>query len=1075
MAQDGVACCTAGATRSAGEPWKARVAAALKVRQNAGQIVGFTTLDSYPAHNATAVPSHCALSLLHPIPCPLRTSLGLSFPAACKRRPPVRSPDHNHTSRCMAYYDHHSRYHQPMRHDSYYSRSRDANGYSRHANLPLNSLDGKLTAMSNSVNQSGYSYDSYDPRYAARAVPPPLPKRSSAQPSYRSDTRKRYRWPPSPSVEDEKTSLAREFPSAGSGQEESSGEAKSRGSVDQYPIIEEIEQPLDTTNDRRFVLISDPSADADSNSTSNAARERRRKSIAERGNMPHLKTDIDDPPLFTKRTSTPYAYTKPQKESIAPSIGEYFLSPESITPSTSSVPRSVPKQQEAWDTQRDQNVKPPRAVPTHSRYDSFTQSPRAPKNDVFDDSDTDDATHLQTERKPARYSFVKSDLQKEDLRTNLLDNQTKSDKRRSNPPVSQPNARGGYESSSGSSKNPSPGSQSPRSSTASLNENGLPSGQKARPSPIETSYVIPSNKYSEARPSRPASPLRSSPPLHREAPPSPPRSPRLPPRRPTEQYSGSRPSSRAGTSRPPSPLSSSTTNSATSPRVPVTEADWHATYPPTTASERSRPLARFSRHESMPVPMPRIDVQSPSPARPPRAENPLPYPVDDRPADVFMPPEEAYQFDHSSTPVSSTPRQSYPESPKLPKSPIPGSPRSASTFDRPSPTTRHTASPEDLRRTRVRSNSTRSQSSYDGRRSGRTLSLDRPMPSCPRSEASAKYNDWFTLESCPNFDICPSCYNGVFADTLFADYFKPIRRYDDRLCDFSSPWMRLAWLLTIKQQRKTPDLIYNLATIADVERPCPKDIEISGGTWYGIPDQRDGIHVANFAVCPCDRKMVEALCPTLRGYLTVLPTTSQYGSPRQKYTCALRATSRRFPTYLDLLVELDEESRLSGRAPDIDRFVKLAREHAFKSECAKDKAFTRRPWHYIPQLPEFTICEECFDEHVWPAIVKKNAVAKLFNRTTQLVSSEDIEGTSCCLYSPRMKRVLNRALEDEDYPYLRRKAIDRKRAETRLAREKADLNRWLETMSKSGGYRESEFEKLRRELRAVEDEWKSWE
>ena len=25
----------------------------------------------------------------------------------------------------------------------------------------------------------------------------------------------------------------------------------------------------------------------------------------------------------------------------------------------------------------------------HSRYDSFTQSPRAPKNDVFDDSDTD--------------------------------------------------------------------------------------------------------------------------------------------------------------------------------------------------------------------------------------------------------------------------------------------------------------------------------------------------------------------------------------------------------------------------------------------------------------------------------------------------------------------------------------------------------------------------------------------------------------------------------------------------------------------------------------------------------------
>jgi hypothetical protein len=307
-------------------------------------------------------------------------------------------------------------------------------------------------------------------------------------------------------------------------------------------------------------------------------------------------------------------------------------------------------------------------------------------------------------------------------------------------------------------------------------------------------------------------------------------------------------------------------------------------------------------------------------------------------------------------------------------------------------------------------------------------------------------------------------------------YFKQVRRYDERYCDFSSPWMRLAWLLTIKQQRKSPDLIYQLATIADVERPCPKDLQVpaSGGYFYGIPDQRDGVHVANFAVCQGDLKMLEALCPSIRGYMTRLPT-SQYGSARQSHTCSLRTTSKRFPKYLDVLVEIDEEASRTGRAPDINRFIALVREHAFKSECVKDKPFTRRPWHYIVTLPEFTVCEECYDEFVWPAMRRKNRVASLFNGTTQLVPNEDNAGTSCCLYSPRMRRYWANALEDEDYDYLKKRAVSRKKAESRLNKEKADLQRWLDNMAMQGGYRESDFERLRRDIRAVDEEWKSYE
>lgn len=368
----------------------------------------------------------------------------------------------------------------------------------------------------------------------------------------------------------------------------------------------------------------------------------------------------------------------------------------------------------------------------------------------------------------------------------------------------------------------------------------------------------------------------------------------------------------------------------------------------------------------------------------------------------------------------------------------------------------------------ARSNSLRSQTSHDGRPSHRrTLSLDRPLPSCPRSELSDKYDDWYTLENCPNFDVCPSCYSEVFADTRFSTYFKSVERYDERFCDFSSPWVRLAWLLTIKQKRKSPDLLYQLATIADLEQPCPKDRAASGVVWYGIPDPRDGVHVDNFSICSCDLKMLEALCPSIRGYMTKIPS---YGATRQNYMCSLRTSSKRFPKYLDLLVELDEESRSTGRSPDIKRFVNLAREHAYKFECAQATPFTRRPWHYIPSLPEFTVCEECYDDLVYPAIQKKNNIAILFNRTAQLVPGEDIQGTSCCLYSPRMRRVWARVLEDQDFTYLKRKALDRKRAESRLNREKADVRQWL-----ANSYNEREGETLRKELRELEDEWREYE
>ena len=285
--------------------------------------------------------------------------------------------------------------------------------------------------------------------------------------------------------------------------------------------------------------------------------------------------------------------------------------------------------------------------------------------------------------------------------------------------------------------------------------------------------------------------------------------------------------------------------------------------------------------------------------------------------------------------------------------------------------------------------------------------------------------------------------------------------------------MRLAWLLTLRRRLPSLDLLYSLADISDSDRPCPGDREVSIDrvSWYGIADQRDGLHVASFAVCAADVKMLEMLFPTIRGYFTRLPSTSSY-TP-EKYTCSLRTTSRRCPQYLDLLVELDAEAQANGSRPNMTRFIKMARDNAFKGECAKNKAFVRKAWHFIPALPEFTVCEECYDEVIWPAVAEgKTRVPRLVNKSIQLVPDEDIEhGSSCCLYSSRMRRVWDVATREEDLKYLERKALERKRKEVQLAKERRGLMRWMADEEKgSRGY-----ERAKDNLKLLEREWKDWE
>jgi len=946
-----------------------------------------------------------------------------------------------------------SQYYQRPRHDSYNTaRDTDTYAYSRHQRSLAEARE-ELADMrhSNPYASSYTSHAAYEPRTSP-------PRRQPPQ-SYRSHHARKPTWPPSPCVEDEREALAKEATSkpGSSGQDEGEPPVNTRGTVDQESLLDEIEQPKSAHDtDRRFVLVSESSTDDDTAARSSRHRERRRKSVADRGHMPHINTRIADPPVVIERERTPYGYSNPQKETTAPSPADYFPSPEPMTPSTNiGVPTSDPNRN-GRDSPRDQSARTrnSRPTPSSSRHNSYTASRPSKKEYVFDsDSETDSSHHLRTERKPARYSFVKSDLQKEDLRTNLRDTHERPEPtRRDSDQRPLPTVR------KGDLSNPSKDNQydqSPRSSSSSLNG----ATRKTRPMPVDTTYA------NSPRPvSRPSSPSQRAP------------SPRLPPR-PRDSPPLSRPPSRGGP-RPASPLSFSSRgqpHSASQGGVPISDADRHSAYPPVHASDRPRPPSRYARHDTMPLPRPRIDVQSPSPARQSTADS-LPYPIDDQLIDVVMPPEENFQFDHSSV---ASPRQDYINTPRVLSPVVPASPYMRDGPPRPPrQDDERIEEPERLRRTR--SNSVRSQ---DGRRDrssrGATL-VDKPLPTCPRGVLSGPYDDWYSLQGYKGFNICPSCYNSVFAGTPFEVDFEQIWLNDwssKRICDFSSPWSRLAMMLTIKQRRKSLDLIYTLADIMEYQaRPCPGDYEAGpdeGVSWYGIPDQRDGIHVANFAICSSDRRMIEALLPTLRGYFTKIPRA--YSHTLSRYTCSLRTSSHRFVKYMDLLVELDAEARASGRAPNINRFIELARNNAFKGECNGDKTSFRKPWHFIPSLPEFTVCEECYDEVIWPTLQSKSlpsTIPRLFNKSIQLVPGEDPDvGSSCCLWSPRMRKVWETAVKYEDYTYLKEQARERKKAHAKYVRNKKAIAEWVSDAPKGS----SKWEKANDELRELKKRWYTYE
>ena len=330
---------------------------------------------------------------------------------------------------------------------------------------------------------------------------------------------------------------------------------------------------------------------------------------------------------------------------------------------------------------------------------------------------------------------------------------------------------------------------------------------------------------------------------------------------------------------------------------------------------------------------------------------------------------------------------------------------------------------------------------------------------CPRSVAEAGHYDWYTVVGMPQLDVCPSCMT-VLGASRFRDMFVPSTSKvpaQQVLCDFSRPWVRNAWAQIIKQRRSSLEMIHQIVRNSETTKPCPgKGSDVRA--WYRLPDPETGSNVPNFDACSECVRSVEIIFPQLRGIF------KRSGALVQERTCDLNTQSKRFDNYLKLLaasaLQYDVE-RL--REPDVQAFANYARKTARVRECTRDDMVMGQLWHFIPSLPEFTICEECFDQVVWP--IADQPVASSVTRTLQLVPGKHrSSGISCQLYSERMRKKFLEAVKYADFEFLKQVALRRHGVE-RLLQEKHKL--FMNDMA-VGKDRTAE-------LQANIEEWRKWE
>ncbi|RMD43757.1 hypothetical protein DV735_g1318, partial [Chaetothyriales sp. CBS 134920] len=339
------------------------------------------------------------------------------------------------------------------------------------------------------------------------------------------------------------------------------------------------------------------------------------------------------------------------------------------------------------------------------------------------------------------------------------------------------------------------------------------------------------------------------------------------------------------------------------------------------------------------------------------------------------------------------------------------------------------------------------------------------FPKCPYAHPTTDISNWYTIRGLRDFLICTTCIQVISVSVLRGHCVPTASRApaEGVTCSLSKPWIRIAIARFLQNNTADISLLDSLSRLPDQTLPCPgKNSDVR--KWYHITDPTTRLPMANSDSCGACVRSAELIFPELRQQKLFERPVEKLMQERR---CMLNPTSKHFYRIANELDKLAGYIRKNDlRSKDIVKFGELIKSKSKSRECQKDTMLATPLWHFIPALPQFTICEECFEDVVWP--LGDKPIARDVQKTLQPVPSylpgQQMSGLSCHLYSERMRQAFRQAVDSNDFAYLKRVALARFHAEQRLQ----GIHKALMRDMASGIDRRVEVEKNLAEWKAFE-------
>ncbi|KAG7289545.1 hypothetical protein NEMBOFW57_005916 [Staphylotrichum longicolle] len=288
-------------------------------------------------------------------------------------------------------------------------------------------------------------------------------------------------------------------------------------------------------------------------------------------------------------------------------------------------------------------------------------------------------------------------------------------------------------------------------------------------------------------------------------------------------------------------------------------------------------------------------------------------------------------------------------------------------------------------------------------------------------------------------DASPPRRAPLFANTEFQHLFvpAPIRSGDQVIsCDFgASPWYRIAYLMTLKHRYPDLRLLQGIASVAARSQACAGG-QLASRIWYSMMAPSSRRPISTFNVCLGCAKMVEVLLPNLAGVFVPLDS---HEATRGICELHFAPDRKRFFDYFDEMKTTSARALSRRTAPDLVELIDRVREISLHEECLRNTPIPNRKWHVLQQIPEFTVCEECFNAVVWPMIEDEDNGSEIARNFYKYKQSKPV--AACQLYSARMRRVFLEACKYDDFEFLTTCVLNRLRVLAEIKARYSELQR----------------------------------